>query len=340
MGEQNPGKGLLLPFETAYQNLKEVMEGLRAKPKANFNHEKSMRKLKDEFSAFKDLKGNPHDEEDDGVDFDPDEEEQPDKTAEPEVQGDEPEYEDMIDGPLPGRGLDAGPKYLGRPRFPWAAVWAPPAPLHLGLEGKSGFSNQYVDPKGHFTTMTRVVAATADGKPKVLLSYLLEALSPKETRMREPWKSSDAREKMFLMKLHIFETPRQVAAFGWSTMQREVIPPDQDRDSFFPQYVPVREVCAQPEFCVTWVRKVSAFRVIPAAVSTGILFGTSTKELVDPYNLYPEWDGERPSLEVKDPQWRFKFTAFKRECALCPGVKCYRLLPCCACEHWVHLECS
>ena len=84
------------------------------------------------------------------MDFDPDEEEQPDKTAEPEVQGDEPEYEDMIDGPLPGRGLDAGPKYLGRPRFPWAAVWAPPAPLHLGLEGKSGFSNQYVDPKKPF----------------------------------------------------------------------------------------------------------------------------------------------------------------------------------------------
>ena len=51
MGEQNPGKGLLLPFETAYQNLEDVMEGLRAKPKADFNHEKSMTKLKDEFSA-------------------------------------------------------------------------------------------------------------------------------------------------------------------------------------------------------------------------------------------------------------------------------------------------
>ena len=32
MGEKNPGKGLLLPFETAYQNLKEVIEGLRANP--------------------------------------------------------------------------------------------------------------------------------------------------------------------------------------------------------------------------------------------------------------------------------------------------------------------
>ena len=66
--------------------------------------------------------------------------------------------------------------------------------------------------------------------------------------MREPWKSSEAREKMFLMKLRVFETPRQVAAFGRSTMQREVIPPDQDRDIYFPQYVPVRELCTQPEF--------------------------------------------------------------------------------------------
>ena len=57
MAEQNPGKGPLLPFETAYQNLKEVMEGLRASPNADFNHEKSMVKLKDNFSAFKDKKG-------------------------------------------------------------------------------------------------------------------------------------------------------------------------------------------------------------------------------------------------------------------------------------------
>ena len=38
----------------------EVIEGLRANPKADFNHEKSMVKLKEwEFSAFKDLKGEP-----------------------------------------------------------------------------------------------------------------------------------------------------------------------------------------------------------------------------------------------------------------------------------------
>ena len=114
--------------------------------------------------------------------------------------------------------------------------------MQIGLEGKKGFSNQYVDPKGQFTTVTRVVSATADGKPKVLLSYMLEALSVKETRMNQPWKSSEAREKMFLMKLRVMETPRDIAAFGWATVQRALIPPDQDRDYYFqPQYVPVRE---------------------------------------------------------------------------------------------------
>ena len=347
LGDDHPGKGLRAPFEAAYQNLQKVMGLLRSKPKADFNHEKSMDKLKDEFSVFKDLKGNPHDEEDDGVDFDPDEEVQPDNSAKPEVQVDEPEYEDMVDGPLPERGLDAGPKYLGPPRFPWAVVWAPPSPLQIGLEGKKGFSNQYVDPKGQFTTVTRVVSATADGKPKVLLSYMLEALSVKEARMNQPWKSSEAREKMFLMKLRVMETPREIAAFGWATVQRTLIPPDQDRDYYFPQYVPVRELCSQPEFCVTWVRKVREFRQVPPAIradppplSTGILFGTTTKELVDPYNLYPDWDGEMPPLEEKEPRWKYRFTAFKRDCALCPGVKCFRLLPCVACENWVHLECS
>ena len=46
-----------------------------------------MEKLKDEFSVFKDLKGNPHDEEDDGVDFDPDEDALPDNSAKPDSSG-------------------------------------------------------------------------------------------------------------------------------------------------------------------------------------------------------------------------------------------------------------
>ena len=97
---------------------------------------------------------------------------------------------------------------------------------------------------------------------------------------------------------------------------------------------------------MTWARKVSSFREITAAkadpppLSTGLLFGTSLKELADPYDLYPDWNGQGKSPEEEEPRWRYKHTALKRECALCPGVECYRLLPCCACEHWTYLECS
>ena len=212
---------------------------------------------------------------------------------------------------------------------------------------QKGFSHRYSFDGGQFTTVTRVVAATAEATAKVIISYVLEALSKKESQMSEPWKSSDAREKMFLMKLRVMETPRQLAAFGWNAMVRDVIPPDQDKDLYFPQYVPVRERCSGSQFCVTWVRKVRSFRELPTAVkadppplSTGILFGTSVKALADPYDLFPDWDGEGRSPEEADPKWRYKYTALKRECALCPGVECHRLLPCCACENWVHLECS
>ena len=67
MGVPNPGKGNLLPFEAACQNLKEVIDGLRANPHVAFNHEKTMVKLPDEYSAFKKpssatRKGNPDDD--------------------------------------------------------------------------------------------------------------------------------------------------------------------------------------------------------------------------------------------------------------------------------------
>ena len=161
------------------------MEGLRANPKVDFNHEKSMIKIKDEFSAFKDKKGtpkgNPHEDLDDGVDFGDPEDDEAAKPQETEVQGEAPEYEDMIDGPLPAKGLGAGPKYLGKSRFPWAEVWAPPTPLFMGLEGKNGISHRYTFDGGQFTTVTRVVAVTAEGTPKVIVSYMLEALSSKES---------------------------------------------------------------------------------------------------------------------------------------------------------------
>ena len=178
-----------------------------------------MVKLPDGYSVFKDKKGsssgarkgNPPDDGtqdlDDGVDFGgPEDDEEPQKEAKSEEKGEAPEYEDMVDGPLPAKGLQAVPKYLGKPRFPWGTTWSTPTAMYFGLEGKDGFAHRYSFDGGHFTTVTRV------------------------------------------------------AAFGWNTIQRQVIPPDMDRDYFFPQYVPVRERCTEPEFCVTWVRKVSEFR--------------------------------------------------------------------------------
>ena len=180
---------------------------------------------------------------------------------------------------------------------------------YYGLEGKDGFAHRYSFEGGHFTTVTRVVAATEGGTAKVIIAYSLEALSAKEAKMREPWKdNSDAKAKMVLMRLRVMETPNQLAAFGWNTIQRPVIPLEMDRDYFFPQYVPVRERCTAPEFCVTWVRKVSEFRELPKAekadpppLTTGLLFGTSEKELADPYNLATEWTGEDKIPDELEP---------------------------------------
>ena len=69
-GKPDPEKGDLLPFEEAYQNLREATEALRANPNLDFNYEKGNDKLPDEFSAFvgrtgpppTPRKGNPHDD--------------------------------------------------------------------------------------------------------------------------------------------------------------------------------------------------------------------------------------------------------------------------------------
>ena len=85
-----------------------------------------------------------------------------------------------------------------------------------------------------------------------------------------------------------------------------------DRDRFFPQNVPVRE------------RKVQPFRQLPDAVkadppplTTALSFGTSEKELADPYNLAKSWIGEDKIPTGQEPGWRCAHTALKRECSLC-----------------------
>ena len=53
------------------------------------------------------------------------------------------------------------------------------------------------------------------------------------------------------MRLRAKETPKQLALFGWNTVQGELIPAERDRDHFFPQCVPIRERVSSAEFCVT-----------------------------------------------------------------------------------------
>ena len=69
----------------------------------------------------------------------------------------------------------------------------------------------------------------------------------------------------------------------------------------------------------------SAFRELPEALkadppplSTGLLFGTSEKELIDPYGLSKQWIGEDRIRSAEESVWRYAHTALNREC-ISPG---------------------
>ena len=116
-----------------------------------------------------------------------------------------------------------GTKCLGAPRFPWGSQWSPPTPTYRGLENKDGYAFSYLFDGGQFTTVTRVIAATEGGAAKAIISYALDALSPEEAKLSEPWKKGDLKGKMVLMRLRVMETSAQLALFGWNTIQRELI---------------------------------------------------------------------------------------------------------------------
>ena len=78
----------------------------------------------------------------------------------------------------------------------------------------------------------------------------------------------------------------------------------------------------------------------PPPLTTGLLFADSEKELADPYQLSQVWHGADRTPEVSERTWRDRHSALGRECALCPDEEGYRLMPCCARDNWVHLECS
>ena len=128
-----------------------------------------------------------------------------------------------------------------------------------------GFRAVYQHKHGHFTTVTRVVAASPGGLPKVIISYALEAL-PKEKRMDpEPWKAEELRNLMRLSRLRVGVLARQLVTFGFSSAKDD-LPEAPEENSYFPQYVPTRGKCATPSFTVTWVKKVTALRPVPSRI--------------------------------------------------------------------------
>ena len=128
---------------------------------------------------------------------------------------------------------------------------------------------------------------------------------------------------------------------------KDDLPEAPEENSYFPQYVPTRHKCSTPSFTVTWVKKVTALRPVPSRLwadppplSTGLLWNAREHDLIDPYRVAPELFGTDAIPDHNSPEWLPTCSARGRRCSLCPQVEASRLVPCCACENWVHLECS
>ena len=75
--------------------------------------------------------------------------------------------------------------YTGEARFPYATVWPAKKPTKIMLgDGLGCRVVFYPLEQGRFTTVTRVVAATKDGLPKVIISYAVNAMSKEQGRFR------------------------------------------------------------------------------------------------------------------------------------------------------------
>ena len=288
-------------------------------------------------------------EKDDEVDFDVsdedaefEEEEEEDQPEEPR----EPVWPDIMNGPLTGGGTPDVEPYTGQTRFPHAPVWPARRPDKGILPDGLGIRAVYQHKNGHFTTVTRVVAASPGGLPKVVISYALEAL-PKDKHMDpEPWKAEELRNLMRLSRLRVGIKARQLVTFGFSSVKDD-IPEAPEENSYFPQYVPTRTKCSTPSFTVTWVKKVTALRPVPSRIwadppplSTGLLWNAREHDLIDPYRVAAGLFGSDAIPDHTSPEWLRICSARGRKCSLCPEVEVSRLVPCCACENWVHLECS
>ena len=209
-------------------------------------------------------------EKDDEADFDvtDDDVEFEEEKEEEEVQPDEPPepvWADIMNGPLRADGpFDVEP-YTGDPRFPYAAVWPVRRPDKEILPQGLGFRMVYRHKHGHFTTVTRVVAASPGGLPKVIISYAVEAMPKTQGLDPEPWKVEEVRNLMRLSRLRVGIRAEQLLMFGYNST-RDQVPVAPDENLYFPQYVPTRAKCSTPSFTVTWVRKVSTIRNVPSRI--------------------------------------------------------------------------
>ena len=169
-------------------------------------------------------------EKDDEVDFnvsdeDAEFEEEQEEEDQPEDPP-EPVWPDVMNGPLTGGGTFDVEPYTGQPRFPYAAVWPVRRPEKSILPDGLGIRAVYQHKHGHFTTVTRVVAASPGGLPKVVISYALEAL-PKDQRMdAEPWKAEELRN---LMRLRVGVKATQLVTFGFSSVKDDIPEPDESQ---------------------------------------------------------------------------------------------------------------
>ena len=83
-----------------------------------------------------------------------------------------------------------------------------------------------------------------------------------------------------------------------------------------------------------------AYGLIPHLCRRHYCGNTKEEDLIDPYRVAPELFGTQKVPEFNSPEWLRICSARGRRCSLCPAVEATRLLPCCACENWIHLECS
>ena len=98
----------------------------------------------------------------------------------------------MVDGPLPAKGLSTVPKYWGSRAFHGERHGQLRRQCTLGWKARMDS-----------LIATHLMVDTHDSDT-----------SGGSLASSEPWKASDVKTKMILLRLRVMETPNQLAAFG------------------------------------------------------------------------------------------------------------------------------